>query len=695
MVLETLPFDLVALAEAEFGRGGCAPHLLRVFLTPDAYVRDSALALLSSAKGLSGELWTGRCLALLLLENQLLRLTPDDLSEFDLILVALGLKPEIGHAIPVRASVLKEGFSTQNLRGFITELIRRLSRLNRVHEPIRRPDCDRVGWEYFFRTSRDVCKLTLARYVFSAEEVIQEIESSLVITKGAEDVIPHSESKAATRSSQPLDAPVFETQILQRLCADHRIYWVSERCGSELNSMVEYPLTSAVVVIKPPGSDIEIEIKRAGTHGMRLLNVIIQRNGTDAPTSHRLFGGSLGWLAEREAASARIFSKIFQLAHGKECPCSGSVLNSSIVTVPSAEGETHILDYFTDRQQFGPGFDDMRRAMSACVDSFPWDTGVARASYGGDLGLTLQFVGQALPQQAIILGSSSFRLDRLALYLSDDGPEEYFRSGLGRGYTLRDVRWLADSVLEEILGEITIPSEGYQDYAQYIRDAFRVPENRKRADENFLSAMSQIGECWGTLLAVRGFSDGESFVLRNVGLKSVWKNGVWQIRIIFMDHDDLTVAGSRYQYLWPWREVSGMQRDQVHILGGPMGDVMLPGEVGVLKNIYRVSSDVGDAGLQSLKEAMRAAYLGTQSQLANNQALRELFYPEFLEGYRDFDELVPNLLKTDPSQTESWKMEAEAYLKDKHYNNELIAEYTKTLSHFRGFFEQISFLYSK
>ena len=267
--------------------------------------------------------------------------------------------------------------------------------------------------------------------------------------------------------------------------------------------------------------------------------------------------------------------------------------------------------------------------------------------------------------------------------------------GLGRGYTLRDVRWLADSVLEEILGAVTVPSEGYLDYPQYVRDAFRVPENRARANENFLSVMRQIGECWGTLLAVRGFSDGESFVQRNVGLKSFWKNGAWQIRIIFMDHDDLTVAGSRYQYLWPWREVSGMQRDQIHILGGPMGDEIIPGETGVLKKIYRVSSEVGGAGLKSLEEAMSGAYDRTQSQLDTNLELRALFYPQFLEGYRDFDELVPGFLEANPSQAESWKAEAAASMKAKRYDDELIAEYTKTISHFRGFFERVSFLYSR
>jgi hypothetical protein len=370
-------------------------------------------------------------------------------------------------------------------------------------------------------------------------------------------------------------------------------------------------------------------------------------------------------------------------------------MNSSIVTVPAAGGETHILDYLTDEQRFGPGFEAMREAMGACVETFPRDTGAARASYQGEPGSTLRFIGQARPQQAILFGSSSFRLDRIAIYLSGTGPIEYFRAGLGCGYTLRDVRWLADSVLEEILGEIIVPPEGYMDYSQYVSDAFRVPENRRRADENYLSVMGQIGECWGTLLAARGFSDGESFVLRNVGLKSVWRNSGWRIRVIFMDHDDLTVAGSRYQYLWPWREVAGMDRDQVHILGGPMGDETIPGEVGALKSIYRLSPETGDAGLKALEEAATMAYQKTQSQLDADLELQSVFYPRFIEGHKDFDKLVPWYLNTDPAEAESWKVEAAAYLKAKNYDDELVAEYTKTVCHFRAFFERLSFLYRR
>jgi hypothetical protein len=688
--------QLAAMAETELGEGTHAIRFLSAAVANPGYDGDAAFAMLAAARGQSGERWSERLVAVLLLENQLLRLSPQHPAGYDPILVALGLKPRPGTEIPLRASLLREGYTALSLPGFVIELDRRLRRLNRVHGPILRCECDAVQWGYFLRVARDAPKLTLARYVFSAEETYREIARALWITEGAEDTLSRfGEEPAARWAQEPIDAPELEVELLQKLCAGRRIYWVSDRCGSELNALVEYPLASAAVAIKPPGSDFEIEIKRAGTRGSRLLTVIKERNGREAPVSHRLYGGSLGWLAQRETSAAGIFAKIFRLVHQEDAPVSRGVANSSIIEVPTPQGPMHILDYLTDEKCFGPDFDRVREAMRICVQAFPSDTGVARASYLGEHGATLKFIGQALPQQAVIFGSSSFRLDRIVLYLSPSGPEEYFQNGLGRGFTLRDVRWLADSVLEEILGEVTAPQGSYTDYPQYVRDAFLVPANRRRADRNYLSVMRQIGECWGTLLAVRGFSDGESFVLRNVGLKSAWKDGNWEIRAIFMDHDDLTVAGSRYTHLWPWREASGMERDMIHILGGPMGEDNLPGEVGALNAIYRVSAETGEAGLKGLEEAARMAYRKTQSKLDGNAELRALFPSCFLQGFRDFDELVPGFLASEPSQAESWKAEAAALLSAKRYDAELIAEYIRTLLRFRRFFERVRFLYSR
>jgi hypothetical protein len=218
-----------------------------------------------------------------------------------------------------------------------------------------------------------------------------------------------------------------------------------------------------------------------------------------------------------------------------------------------------------------------------------------------------------------------------------------------------------------------------------------MPANRTRADAAFIDILSQIGECWGTLLAVRGFSDGESFVLRNAGLRSMWRDGAWRVRIIFMDHDDLTVAGSRYRHLWPWREASGMDRDMIHILGGPMGEDLIPGEVGMLRAIYRVTAATFDAGMRALEEAARAAYCHMQSQIDSNQDLRALFDGRFLAGHRDFDELVPWFLRSEDD--EAWSAEAVSYLRGRGYDEELSAEYVKTVRKFADYFRRMSFLY--
>ena len=126
-----------------------------------------------------------------------------------------------------------------------------------------------------------------------------------------------------------------------------------------------------------------------------------------------------------------------------------------------------------------------------------------------------------------------------------------------------------------------------------------------------------------------------------------------------------------------------------------MGDETIPGEVGALRNIYRVGLEVGDAGLKRLEEAPVLAYYRTQSQLGSNHELQNLFYARFLQGYRDFDFLVPGFLKTDPSQIESWKREAAAYLSTKGYEDELINEYTNAICRWRAFLERMSFLYAR
>jgi hypothetical protein len=72
-------------------------------------------------------------------------------------------------------------------------------------------------------------------------------------------------------------------------------------------------------------------------------------------------------------------------------------------------------------------------------------------------------------------------LDKVALYLSDDGPKSYFK-GLGVRYTKDDARRFADELLEEVLGVYRPPEVSYQSYRKYVAAALSAANNRARAD---------------------------------------------------------------------------------------------------------------------------------------------------------------------------------------------------------------------
>jgi hypothetical protein len=267
--------------DAEFGAASCARELIETARSTLEYDRVAAHRLLAAARSGSGNGWPERRLAVLLLENLLLR-SSDALSEFQYL-----------------------GFAGTNG----SEMHGRVARLKRAHDAIRIPGQESVGWRYFFRVARDVSKLTLSRYVFTPDEVVAQVLRHLTTSRGTAGAMRWMTGVSGRRT---VDEPEYEAAILDLLCADRQIFWVNPSCGSEINSLVEYPLTSAVVVVKPPGSDWEIEIKRAGTRGSRLLDVIHDRGDSIAPLSHRLFGGSLGWLGARENTSVAYFNGVYR-----------------------------------------------------------------------------------------------------------------------------------------------------------------------------------------------------------------------------------------------------------------------------------------------------------------------------------------------------------------------------------------------
>ena len=687
---------LRALLTAGYNRARRPYGLLSEFLQHEDYSRDFCLGLLALAGRSAGVSWDVRRLAVLMLEHQLLKLAPDRIDEYDLLLTRLGLKPAPGPDVALARTVLKEGYTTTALRGFVPELRRRLERLDRVHARLKGRRSSELALRDFVELSRRECKLTLARYVFRPEEVVARILGQLEVSEGVRDRNVEEPRHVAGEVRRALEVlPDFEAAILKNLCSAPNIYWVSDGTSSAVNSLVEYPLTTVVVVVKPPGSDVEFEIKRAGRKGPNRLRVVYARGGYTVSPSHRLDGGSMLSLLRFETNAALKLALIYRTAHGEEAPVAGYHARATVTSVPVKNSTAPVLSYFTDERAYGRAYGQMRAAMEEAVAAFRDEGYVTLSIPRRGLGLTAQFISDVAPAQTILSGTSSFRLDKLALYLSPQGPEKYFGEGLRVAHTRHDARRLADELLEEVLGVYRPPAARFQSYKQYVEAAFAVAENRARADETYLSLLGQIGKLWGTLLAVRGYSRGESFVARNVGLRSVWRGGEWRVRVVFMDHDALVIPGTDNENFLAQGALPNMRMDERYIWGGSNPAQCATSEVGYLRDIYRTGAELHARGEVLARAALKDAYVKTQREVLANPALRRMFHRTFLARIRDWDAIVTGHLRTrrDERASAAWQRGMKMALADKGYRRGGLEGYLEVIDKYLGFVAKYSFLY--
>ncbi len=672
------------------------PHALDFldqFLRQETYSREFCEKLLGVARQKPAA-WDLRRLAVLMLEHQILKLPHDHLADFDFLLSQLNLKTlESNDMTP---SVLKEGYSTTAFHDFIPQFRDRLSRLSYVHGRIKGRKTPDAALRDFIELSGEDCKLTLARYLFTPAEVVDEILRQLEVSNGVSDLSMQDYEFGHQDIARAISVlPDFEAGILKRLTARSNIYWVSEATSSQINSLVEYPLTTVVLVIKPPGSEIEFEIKRAGLRGPNPLSVVYARRGYAVPPSHRLSGGNMLWLLQYEAMAAGKLAAIYRLVHKVEPPIPYYVSRSTVFSVPGRKSDVQTLPYFTDPQLFGPGFREMRAAMKESVRAFKAEGNELLPDLAGDLGLTAQFIGHVSPAQAILCGTSSLRLDKLAEYLSAQGPEKYFSEGLGVAYTKSDERQLADQLLDEVLGVYQAPNVSYRNYEQYLKGAFRIAENRSRADQVYLSIIAQLFRFWGTLLAVGGYSRGESFVARNVGLKSSWEQGEWKVKIILMDHDALMIPGPEDRHFYAKGALPNMFLDESFLWRRSNRQINAPTTLGRLQRIYRIGSEVDAEGQTLACAVLKDAYKKTQHEVLTNPRLRPLFSKTFIDRLLVWDTLVEGYFQMngDKSVNAKWKKQMKRLLAAKGYGKPAFDELTKTIEANRHFLERYLFLF--
>lgn len=539
-----------------------------------------------------------------------------------------------------RTDVLKQGYTTVEPHAFVLQLTRRLARLAPVHEPLRRADVNPAAIANFEHVASQECLLTLARSAFSPDEVISRILQHVRLA-GAEiqnlDHVPHFTEQAANAADQ---LPEYEAEILVRLLGIVGSWWVGPTTASVFNALVSCPIGTLALVIRPPGSTVEFEIKRVGLRGSHPLTVVFERRGSPLPPSHRLHGGDTSAVLQWEAENSALLSRLYHAVHRQPAPIGRIVQLRSIKSVPRAEGsDAPLLAWFEDPSAFGEGFVAMRRAMAHSLAAFVEETTEIASVPRSPEARTRAFLQHMTPAQCILVGTSALRLDKARGWLRGEGIEEYFSLAHRRAPTLDESCRFADAILREVLGTYRPPAPAAS-YSGYIAAAFADVENRAAADRNFRAAVASMGNLWGTLLGLRSYTEGESFVARNVGLRAIWADGAWSTQIVFMDHEATHMIAKRRHEFHPRTALPGMYKDWIHIMGSEPGRRPRPGSFAVLADIYRVDAALRAEGRIAIVEEMRRAYRFTLRRMRDDPDVRAHFQDVFLDTLLAWDAAV-------------------------------------------------------
>jgi len=665
----SIPAEIQAIIQRDFEDADAILELTRKFLVYFRYNRGFFQFLLRTARGEADESWPVRRLALAFMERQLSALSLRALPEFDKVLATLGLKKPGDKLV---AGELLGCAIKMPLAEFVSQLLRKINRRSSIEG--RKKDLGAELADLLHRSTQE-CKLVLAQCAFSPKEIFERILTQVKVSEGvlSSPFVPVKKKIAGVPCLS-----ICERLILRQLQSSNQIYWVDDSTSSRINSLVEYPLGTVVLVFKLPGSNLEIELKRAGKRE-RPLDVLYEKDGYEVPLSHRLQGGSMGWMLKSESDNENRFCSLFRAIHQEDPPLSRTSFITNVRRIPFDSGTADLLTWFSDTETFGPGYKEMRLALKRCLHSF------GSPVPAGLMAQTVAFLRHFQPRQSVLVGTSSFRLDELRGYFLPLGARRYFGDGLGVEWTPTEARQFADDLLEEVLGTYVQPSVHYRSHKQYLDAAFSIPENRAAAQANYMFCMEQIGLVWGTMLAIGSHSSGESFVPRNVGLKAVWQNGRWKVKIIFMDHDCLDSPKPQQREYHAEDVMAATIHDETHIFGHALPHRTNIGAVTCLQDIYRIPKPLAYEGMLQLRGAMLRSF-GKARACAAKGLLPSPYFAQLL----DFEEVVRMLIN--PS-SEDWIAQALAALTDKGYTWKRSREYQETVKKHARFFREHASLY--
>jgi hypothetical protein len=207
--------------------------------------------------------------------------------------------------------------------------------------------------------------------------------------------------------------------------------------------------------------------------------------------------------------------------------------------------------------------------------------------------------------------------------------------------------------------------------------------------------MRQLGTFWGTLLAVRGYSNGESLVARNVGIAPAWERGRWRVRLIFMDHDDLSLPRPGDAHFRPDRILTGTLKDEAFGPGRPGLPRHPFSLVDFLGLAYRVGPAAASRGDCALRRSLARSYRHAGRAIRAVPSLRRLFSPRFLEESEAWDRTAAIFLaaRGDVEGGGSWRGECREMLRRGGIDAGTIGIFVESAEEFAPFLRRMEMLF--
>ena len=464
----------------------------------------------------------------------------------------------------------------------------------------------------------------VVRHVVSADDVVAEIRSRVRVSRGSPRAVREARGLADDEARQALDGlPEYERAVARGLAAASDVYWSTPSCelGAPgfVDDLVERPAGTVALVVRPPGSDWELEIKRSGMAG-RLGDAVKPLSFVASPVfSHRLAGGSTVPALVFEASAGACLAVAYRRVHGVEAPISRTLALRVVLTVPSHDGAAFLTDYFSQRRLFGAGYDAMRSAVDELIQRD--DEAPPESPFGAATAVLQRFP----PGQSLLSGSSALRLDGVAARLSADAPHGFADPAAPPAPPSLEL----DDLLALVLDGVDTPLPQGADRAGV---AMAGRGMRDRARSIYLRHMDRLGTLWGTVWGLGGYSHGESFVGRNLGLRRRWKGGRPRVELVFMDHDNLHMPAPDLDKPLDTpslaKMLGGSLKDELAVFGGALRGRYLEGSAELLERIYRIDPLFRDVGRARLHDACRRAYCQTRAGLFADTVLQEIFPAE-------------------------------------------------------------------